>query len=72
MREPKPGSAAADGLDVLAALVADYESRHWPIEPLSDPVEAIRFRMDQRGYTHSAAFSDHDRAPARCFPAPVA
>ena len=52
-REPKAGSAAADRFDVLAALVAAYEAKHWPIEPASDPIEAIRFRMDQRGYTQA-------------------
>lgn len=50
-REPDPGSAAADRFDVLAALIAAYEAKHWPIEAASDPVEAIRFKMDQRGYT---------------------
>lgn len=52
-REPKSGTAAADRFDVLAALIAAYEAKHWPIEPSADPIDAIRFRMDQRGYTQA-------------------
>ena len=43
-------SPSGDELDVLATLVEFYESGHFPIEP-ADPVEAILFRMDQRGLT---------------------
>jgi HTH-type transcriptional regulator / antitoxin HigA len=50
--EPAPGTAAADRFDVLAALIAEYEARHWPIEP-PDPVAAIRERMEQAGYTQA-------------------
>ena len=35
-------------LDVLVTLVEAYESRHYPLD-LPDPVEAIRFRMEQKG-----------------------
>lgn len=38
----------ADELELLAALVEMYEEKHYPID-LPDPVEAIRFRMDQLG-----------------------
>ena len=31
-------------------LVDDYESRRWPIEP-ADPVDLIRYVMEQRGLT---------------------
>lgn len=41
-----PGTREADRLEVLATLAADYEARHEPIEP-PDPIEAIRFRMEQ-------------------------
>jgi HTH-type transcriptional regulator / antitoxin HigA len=51
-REPKPGTKAADRFDVLAALIGAYEDKHWPIEPL-DPIEAIRYRMDQGGLTQA-------------------
>jgi HTH-type transcriptional regulator/antitoxin HigA len=37
-----------DRLDVLATLIDAYESEHYPIDP-PDPVEAIRFRMEQQG-----------------------
>ncbi len=43
-------TAAADELEILVTLVAEYEARHHPILP-PDPIEAIRFRMDQLGLT---------------------
>jgi HTH-type transcriptional regulator / antitoxin HigA len=46
----KPGSLEADALDVLATLVDQYESKHFPIES-PEPVEAIKFRMEQQGLT---------------------
>jgi HTH-type transcriptional regulator/antitoxin HigA len=48
-REPKPGTAEADRFDLLALVIADYEDKHWPIDP-PDAVEAIRYRMEQAGY----------------------
>lgn len=39
-----------DRLDVLATLVEAYERRHFPMD-LPDPVEAIKFVMEQRGLT---------------------
>jgi HTH-type transcriptional regulator/antitoxin HigA len=50
VRNPAPGTASADRLGVLATLVESYEDRRWPIEA-PDPVEAILFAMEQRGYT---------------------
>lgn len=44
------GTARGDRLDVLATLIDAYETRHCPMDP-PDPVEAIRFRMDQQGLT---------------------
>jgi HTH-type transcriptional regulator/antitoxin HigA len=44
------GTPEGDRLDVLATLVDDYESRHYPMDP-PDPVEAIRFLMEQQGLT---------------------
>ena len=35
-------------LDVLVTLVEAYETKHYPISP-PDPVEAIKFRMEQLG-----------------------
>jgi HTH-type transcriptional regulator/antitoxin HigA len=37
-------------LDVLATLVEAYERQHFPMD-LPDPVEAIKFVMEQRGLT---------------------
>lgn len=37
-----------DELDVLATLVDAYEAKHFPIDT-PDPIEAIRFRMEQTG-----------------------
>jgi HTH-type transcriptional regulator/antitoxin HigA len=42
------GSPEADEMEVLVALVESYENRHYPIGP-ADPVEAIKFRMEQQG-----------------------
>jgi HTH-type transcriptional regulator/antitoxin HigA len=44
----KAGSVEEDRLDVLATLVDAYESNHFPIDP-PDPIEAIRFRLEQLG-----------------------
>ncbi|MDB5973120.1 MAG: transcriptional regulator, family [Hydrocarboniphaga sp.] len=40
-------SAEADRLDVLTLLIADYESRHYPI-PDPDPVDFLNYVMEQR------------------------
>lgn len=37
-----------DELDILTTLVESYEAKHFPI-PACDPIEAIRFRMEQMG-----------------------
>lgn len=39
-----------DRLDVLVTLVEAYERKHYPID-FPDPVEAIKFRMEQQGLT---------------------
>ncbi len=46
----KSGTRAGDRLDVLATLVDAYEAQHLPIAP-PDPIDAIRFRMEQQGLT---------------------
>ncbi len=48
--EPEPGSVAGDHFEVLIALVHAYEAAHYPVSP-PDPIEAIKFRMDQSGLT---------------------
>jgi len=37
-------------LDVLVTLVEAYEKKHYPLD-LPDPVEAIKFEMEQKGLT---------------------
>lgn len=49
---PAPGTPDAARFDVLAALIENYEARHWSIAP-PDPVTAIRARMEQAGYTQA-------------------
>jgi HTH-type transcriptional regulator/antitoxin HigA len=44
----KAGTRNADRLDVLATLIDAYEADHYPIDP-PDPIEAIKFRMEQQG-----------------------
>lgn len=48
--EPLPGTPDGDRFEILLTLVEAYETRHYPID-LPDPVEAIKFRMDQAGLT---------------------
>ena len=44
------GTPEGERLDVLATLVEAYERKHYRFD-LPDPVEAIRFRMEQKGMT---------------------
>jgi HTH-type transcriptional regulator/antitoxin HigA len=48
--DPMPGTPEGDRLDVLATLVQAYEAQHHPVLP-PDPIEAIKFRMEQQGLT---------------------
>jgi len=48
--DPSADSPEGERLDVLGLLVQAYESKHYPIDP-PDPIEAIKFRMDQSGMT---------------------
>jgi len=48
LMDAKPGSAKEEELDLWSLLVARYEEQHFPID-LPDPVEAIKFRMEQEG-----------------------
>jgi HTH-type transcriptional regulator/antitoxin HigA len=42
----RPNTADGDRLDVLVTLVEAYERKHFPMD-FPDPVEAIKFRMEQ-------------------------
>lgn len=46
----KANTADGERLDVLVTLLEAYEKKHFPLE-LPDPVEAIKFQMDQKGLT---------------------
>ena len=48
--DPEPATPEGDRLDILATLVQAYEAKHYPIAP-PDPIEAIKFRMEQQGLT---------------------
>ena len=48
LMDAAPKSQKGERLDVLVTLVEAYERKHFPLD-LPDPVEAIRFRMEQMG-----------------------
>ena len=48
--QAEEGTPEADEMEILVALIEAYENKHYPISP-ADPVEAIKFRMDQQGLT---------------------
>ncbi len=50
LMDAKPGTPEMDELELLTALVEMYEDQNYPISP-PDPIEAIKFRMDQLGLT---------------------
>jgi HTH-type transcriptional regulator / antitoxin HigA len=48
--EPELNTPEGDRFEVLLTLIAAYEAKHYPIDP-PDPIEAIKFRMEQEGLT---------------------
>ena len=50
--DAKPNTPKGDRLEVLVTLVEAYEQKHYKVEP-PDPVEAIKFRMEQLGLKSS-------------------
>ena len=48
--EPDPDSAEGAHFDALITLIEAWEAKHYPVLP-ADPVEAIKFRMEQAGLT---------------------
>ncbi len=46
----EPDTPEGEKLDVLVTLVEAYERKHYPLA-LPDPVEAIKFEMEQKGLT---------------------
>lgn len=55
--EPEPGTPEGDSFEVMVTLIEAYEAKNFPID-LPDPIEAIKFRMEQSGLTAA------DLAPA--------
>jgi len=50
LMDAEPGTEEFDELELLAMLVDNYESEVYPVD-LPDPIEAIKFRMEQGGLT---------------------
>jgi HTH-type transcriptional regulator/antitoxin HigA len=48
--DAEPDTVEADELDILVTLIEKYEQIHYPI-PEPDPIEAIKFMMEQNGLT---------------------
>ncbi len=51
LMDAAPGSSEEERLEVLSILVEKYEKENYPID-LPDPIEAIKFRMEQEGLSH--------------------
>jgi HTH-type transcriptional regulator / antitoxin HigA len=52
IHEPEPGTPEADRFDLLALVIADYERRHWEIEPPDAP-DILRAQMESKGLKQS-------------------
>jgi HTH-type transcriptional regulator/antitoxin HigA len=50
--DSKPGTPTGDELEILTMLIEKYEDEHVQID-YPDPIEAIKFRMEQMGYTQN-------------------
>ncbi|MCC8997410.1 MAG: transcriptional regulator [Nitrosomonas sp.] len=50
LMEAKSNTPEGEKLDVLVTLIEAYERKHFPLD-LPDPVEAIKFEMEQKGLT---------------------
>ena len=46
--DPVRGTPEGDELDLLVLVIEDYERKHFPMDD-ADPVEVIKFMMDQQG-----------------------
>lgn len=47
-----PNTIEGDELEILGVLIDNYEKIHFPID-LPDPIEAIKFRMEQLNYNNN-------------------
>ena len=50
--DAKKGTEQGDELELLGMLIDQYENENFPIS-LPDPIEAIKFRMEQMGYNQN-------------------
>jgi HTH-type transcriptional regulator/antitoxin HigA len=50
--DAKPGTPQGDELEILSILIERYENERTAID-YPDPIEAIKFRMEQLGYTQN-------------------
>jgi HTH-type transcriptional regulator / antitoxin HigA len=50
--DAKKGTNKGDELEILGILIEKYENEKFPIN-FPDPVEAIKFRMEQLGYNQT-------------------
>lgn len=50
--DAKKGTDKGDELEILGILIENYENEKFPIN-FPDPVEAIKFRMEQLGYNQT-------------------
>lgn len=50
--DAEPGTKEGDELEILALIIEDYEDKNYPINA-PDPIEAIKFKMEQMGMNQS-------------------
>ncbi len=50
--DARTGTKDSDELEVLGILIDNYEQEHYPVS-YPDPIEAIKFRMEQLGYSQN-------------------
>ncbi len=50
--DAKKGTPEGDEVEILGMFIEQYENGHFPID-LPDPIEAIKFRREQLGYTQN-------------------
>ena len=50
--DAEPNTKEGDELEILGILIEKYENEKFPIE-LPDPIEAIKFRMEQLNYSQN-------------------
>lgn len=51
-KDVRENTTESDELEILGILIKEYESEHYPI-PSPNPIDAIKFRLDQMGLSES-------------------